>query len=31
MVILINGICYAVGTFDELKESTDIKINQFFE
>ena len=31
MVILINGICYADGTFDELKDSTDIKINQFFQ
>ena len=31
MVILINGRCYADGTFDELKDSTDIKINQFFQ
>ncbi len=31
MVILINGTCYALGTYDELKESTDKMINQFFE
>lgn len=31
IIILIDGICYAVGTFDELKNSTDPRIRQFFE
>lgn len=31
MVILVDGICYAEGTFDELKESQDKKVKQFFE
>jgi len=31
IVLLIDGSCYATGTFDELKSSTDKKINQFFE
>ncbi len=31
MVILVDGICYAEGTFDILKESADNKVKQFFE
>lgn len=31
IVLLIDGACYATGTFEELKRSTDKKINQFFE
>lgn len=31
IVMLINGICYANGTFDELNKSTDINIRTFFE
>lgn len=31
IVLLIDGSCYATGTFDELKSSTDKRINQFFE
>lgn len=30
VVLLIDGTCYAKGTYDKLKESTDKKINQFF-
>jgi phospholipid/cholesterol/gamma-HCH transport system ATP-binding protein len=31
IVVLIDGICYATGTYDELKQSTDKKIKQFFD
>lgn len=31
VVMLIEGKCYAVGTFDELKKSTDPKVHEFFE
>ena len=31
IVLLIDGTCYAEGTYDELKKSNDKKINQFFE
>jgi phospholipid/cholesterol/gamma-HCH transport system ATP-binding protein len=31
IVILIDGKCYANGTLDELKNSSDLKIKQFFE
>ncbi len=31
MVILVDGICYAEGTYDELKNTSDIKVKQFFE
>lgn len=31
VVILIDGVCYAVGTYDELKISNDKKVNQFFD
>lgn len=31
VVLLIDGTCYAKGTYDELKKSDDKKINQFFE
>ena len=31
IVMLIDGQCYAKGTFEELKNSTDIKIKTFFE
>jgi phospholipid/cholesterol/gamma-HCH transport system ATP-binding protein len=31
IVILFNGICYANGTYDELKSSEDKNIKQFFE
>ncbi len=31
IVMLIDGTCYAVGTLDELKRSTDPKIKTFFE
>lgn len=31
IVMLIDGTCYAVGTFDELKNSTDKKIKAFFD
>jgi phospholipid/cholesterol/gamma-HCH transport system ATP-binding protein len=31
IAVLINGICYAQGTYDELKKSTDILIKQFFD
>ncbi|TAL57193.1 MAG: ATP-binding cassette domain-containing protein [Bacteroidetes bacterium] len=31
VVMLIDGICYASGTYDELKVSTDKKIHKFFE
>ena len=31
IVILIEGRCYAQGTYDELKKNTDSKVKQFFE
>lgn len=31
VVMLIDGICYAEGTYDELKANNDIKVRQFFE
>jgi phospholipid/cholesterol/gamma-HCH transport system ATP-binding protein len=31
VVMLIDGECYAVGTYEELKRSTDTKVKQFFE
>lgn len=31
IVMLIDGCCYAIGTYDELKNSTDVKIKSFFE
>lgn len=31
VVLLIDGTCYAEGTYEKLKKSEDKKINQFFE
>jgi phospholipid/cholesterol/gamma-HCH transport system ATP-binding protein len=31
VVVLIDGCCYAEGTYDELKKSSDIKVKQFFQ
>lgn len=31
IAMLIDGKCYAEGTFEELKKSNDVKIKQFFE
>jgi phospholipid/cholesterol/gamma-HCH transport system ATP-binding protein len=31
VVMLIDGKCYAVGAFDELKKSADPKVHEFFE
>ncbi|MBS1774520.1 MAG: ATP-binding cassette domain-containing protein [Bacteroidetes bacterium] len=31
IIVLLNGKCYAQGTFDELKSSNDKNIKQFFE
>ncbi len=31
IVILIDGKCYASGTFEELKKISDIKVKQFFD
>jgi phospholipid/cholesterol/gamma-HCH transport system ATP-binding protein len=31
IVMLIDGKCYATGTLNELKNSTDLKVKQFFE
>ena len=31
IVVLIDGKCYAEGTYEELKNSNDTKIKQFFE
>lgn len=31
IAMLIDGVCYAIGTYDELKNSTDPKIQPFFE
>lgn len=31
IVMLIDGICYATGTYSELENSTDTRVKQFFE
>ena len=31
VILLLDGICYANGTYDELEHSSDEKIKQFFE
>ena len=31
IVMLIDGICYATGTYKELENSTDTRVKQFFE
>ncbi len=31
IVMLIDGICYATGTYDELSQSSDTRIKQFFD
>lgn len=31
IVLLVDGIAYAEGTYEKLKKSTDQKVNQFFE
>ncbi|MGZ8556976.1 MAG: ABC transporter ATP-binding protein [Chitinophagaceae bacterium] len=31
VVMLVDGRCYASGTYDQLKQSTDPKVKQFFE
>lgn len=31
IITLVDGTCYAVGTWDELRNSTDPKVKQFFE
>ncbi|OFY85205.1 MAG: ABC transporter ATP-binding protein [Bacteroidetes bacterium RIFCSPLOWO2_12_FULL_35_15] len=31
IIMLIEGKCYAIGTYEELENSTDKKIKQFFE
>lgn len=31
IAILMDGKCYAIGTFDQLRQSKDEKISQFFE
>lgn len=31
IIVLMDGKCYATGTYEELSRSTDEKINQFFE
>jgi phospholipid/cholesterol/gamma-HCH transport system ATP-binding protein len=31
IVMLIDGTCYAEGSYSELENSTDTKIKQFFE
>jgi phospholipid/cholesterol/gamma-HCH transport system ATP-binding protein len=31
VVILIDGTCYANGTYQQLKQNTDLKVKQFFE
>ncbi|MFZ1677536.1 MAG: ATP-binding cassette domain-containing protein [Saprospiraceae bacterium] len=31
VVVLIDGKCHAIGTYDELKQSIDPKVNHFFE
>lgn len=31
IIVLIDGTCYAEGTYDTLEKSNDIKVKQFFE
>jgi phospholipid/cholesterol/gamma-HCH transport system ATP-binding protein len=31
IIMLIDGMCYAIGTYEELRNSNDKKIKQFFE
>jgi phospholipid/cholesterol/gamma-HCH transport system ATP-binding protein len=31
VVVLIEGRCYAVGTYEELTQNTDPKVKGFFE
>lgn len=31
IIMLIDGMCYAAGTYDELRKSEDKKVKQFFE
>ena len=31
VILLLDGMCYANGTYDELEHSADEKIKQFFE
>lgn len=31
VILLLDGVCYADGTYEELEHSTDKKIRQFFE
>ena len=31
IVMLVDGICYASGSYEELKQNTDMKVKQFFE
>ncbi len=31
IVMLIDGICYAIGTYEELSKSSDKKVKQFFD
>jgi phospholipid/cholesterol/gamma-HCH transport system ATP-binding protein len=31
IVMLIDGMCYATGTYDELSRSNDKRIRQFFD
>jgi phospholipid/cholesterol/gamma-HCH transport system ATP-binding protein len=31
IIVLIDGKCYAEGTYEELEKSNDIKVKQFFE
>jgi phospholipid/cholesterol/gamma-HCH transport system ATP-binding protein len=31
IVMLIDGTCYATGTYEELENSSDKKVKQFFE
>ena len=31
IIMLIDGMCYAIGTYEELRNSSDKKIKQFFE
>jgi phospholipid/cholesterol/gamma-HCH transport system ATP-binding protein len=31
ILMLIDGICYATGTYEELKKSQDKKVKQFFD
>jgi phospholipid/cholesterol/gamma-HCH transport system ATP-binding protein len=31
IIVLIDGHCYAAGTFEELRQSRDERIKEFFE